>query len=249
MEIKNDIKEKKGKRLRSPGYPMISLQEAIERARILWDKDKNNFIPKEAAFKHLGFTHIGGYGARIIAALKHFGLISEKGNGIILTQDAVDLNIYKPTDEDYINIVKKIALKPDTYRKIYNEFNENIPSDDTLRIKLIKEYKFNHDKVKGFINDFRRTLSFAGLVEKEEETKDMQKTNADVTVNAEPLTISTKISAKVIISYPIPLSEGKNATITFSSLPIKKKDVDAIKKWLEFFSDNLTETEERQGKQ
>lgn len=52
------------------------------------------------------------------------------------------------------------------------------------------------------------------------------------------------ITPKAIKSYPIPLSEGKNAMIVFENLPVKKKDIEAIKKWLEFFSDNLTETKE-----
>ena len=52
------------------------------------------------------------------------------------------------------------------------------------------------------------------------------------------------ISAKVSVSYPIPLSGGENAAIMFSSLPVKNKDIEAIKKWLEYFADNLTENQD-----
>jgi len=250
MKTKEEVKEKKGKRLRSPGYPMISLKEAIQKANTLWDKDRRNLIPKEAAFAHLGFKKIGGYGGRIIAALKHYGLTSEKENGIILTQDAVDLAIYKSTDEDYINIVKKIALKPDIYNKIYNGYNGQLPSDDTLRVKLLKEYRFHPDKVKGFISDFRKTIEFAGLSKGIEiKGKDDVKTRDDINVilsgkeqgKTQIMENTTPIVSK---TYPIPLSKGKNAAIIFETLPVEKKDIEAIRKWLEFYSDNLTETEE-----
>lgn len=53
--------------------------------------------------------------------------------------------------------------------------------------------------------------------------------------------IMENTTAIVSKTYPIPLSEGENAAIMFSRLPVKKKDIEAIKKWLEYFSDNLTE--------
>jgi len=44
-------------------------------------------------------------------------------------------------------------------------------------------------------------------------------------------------------SFPIPLSRGKKAVIMFEALPVEKRDIEAIKKWLELFLDSLTETE------
>ncbi|MBI5663785.1 MAG: hypothetical protein HZC49_01660 [Nitrospirae bacterium] len=246
-----DEMEKKTSRKRSPGYPLIDLKEAIQKANTLWQKDKGNRIPKKVAFEHLGYESEGGYSARVLAALKHFGLISEKQNDIMLTKEAIDLALYKHEDQSYKDIVRNIALKPAIYDKLYNEYNGDLPSDATLKSRLIHNYEFNAGKVDKFIVNFRSTIAFAGLLENEEETEDMQKTNpADVTVNAEPFTISTKVTGTATIlpssaakHYPIPLSKGKTAIISFEVLPIEKKDVDAIKKWLEFFSDNLTETE------
>ncbi|KQC06800.1 MAG: hypothetical protein APR62_07500 [Smithella sp. SDB] len=153
---------KRGKR--SPGYPMISLEEAIQRAKILWDKDKNNPIPLRAVFEHLGYKNIGGYGGRVLSALKQFGLINEKKGDIRLTDEAVDLALHEPQDDIYIETIKKLAIKPNVYEKLFNEYNGNLPSDTTLKIKLIKEpYEFNPVKVDGFISDFKRTIEYANL--------------------------------------------------------------------------------------
>lgn len=44
--------------------------------------------------------------------------------------------------------------------------------------------------------------------------------------------------------FPIPLSKRKQAAIAFETLPVEKKDIEAIKKWLELFEESLTEDNE-----
>src|SRR5208283_1821517 len=163
--MNNAQENKKRKVQRSPGYPMLSLEEAIQKIKILWEKDRNKTIPIEAAYSHLGYKTMGGYASRVIAAMKKFGLIYEKQNDIILTDEAVDLALHEPSDATYIETVGKLALRPTIYEKLFNEYNGNLPSDATLKVKLIKEYEFNPDKVNGFLSDFRKTIEFAKLNE------------------------------------------------------------------------------------
>ena len=165
MDSAQEKKERKARGKRSPGYPMMSLEEAIQRANILWDKDKNNPIPLKAVYEHLGYKTEGGYGGRVLAAMKHFGLIYEKQGDINLTDEAVDLAIHEASDEKYIETIKKLALKPAIYERIFNDYNGNLPSDSTLKIKLIKDYEFNPDKVNSFLSDFRRTIEYARVDE------------------------------------------------------------------------------------
>lgn len=210
MEKPKEKKERKPRKpgKRSPGYPMISLDEAVQKAKTLWDKDKNNYIPLAAAYEHLGYKSQGGYAARIIAALKKFELISEKQNAIKLTEEAVDLALHNKSDESYIEIIKKLALKPAIYEKIFNKYNGIIPSDSTLRIELIKEHQFNPESVDDFISSFRKTIEFADLSggnkepEREGQAKFPSK-KEDRFVSALELIASGK---KPIIEIPIPLS-------------------------------------------
>ena len=171
-----DIQTSKKRRVRSPAYPMIPLDDAIDKVKILWENEKNNPFPKEAAIKDLGYDSYGGYSARVISALKQFGLISEEQNNIVLTKWAVDLCVYEPINNNYKNILKEIALNPITYRKLHDEYNGGLPSDSTLKLKLLREYGFNAGKIDGFLKDFRRTLTIAGLSDKEEVT-DMKHNN------------------------------------------------------------------------
>jgi hypothetical protein len=249
MDEKDDKKKRKSGK-RSPGYPFLGLEEAIQRAMILWDKDKNNSIPIEVVYKHLGYGFIGGYGGRVIAAMKHFDLISEEKDGIKLTSNAVDLALHQPTDEKYTEIIKELALKPVIYNKLFNEYKSNLPSDATLKIKLIKDYEFNPDKVDGFLSDFKKTIEFANL--HEVETPDQEKTtNVEQKMNLQtrgtlkatmpsPNSSATASSEREIAHYPI--GQGLKARILVSGAsPVTGDTIKKLIGLLELNKDDLPE--------
>ncbi|MHB8772626.1 MAG: hypothetical protein ACYC7J_16655 [Syntrophales bacterium] len=222
----NNEQEKKARKAgkRSPGYPMCSLEEAVQKAKILWDKDQNNPIPIEAAYEHLGYKPSGGgYAARILAALKKYGLIYEKQNDIYLTDEAVDLALHEPSDEKYIETIKILASKPTIYAKLINDYNGNLPSNATLKIKLIKDYEFNPSSVDDFLLNFRNTIEFANL--QRHNTADKEKTSSGgqevETVSCLPIKPTIKPSMAVndpgereIANYPI--GRNLNARIIIS---------------------------------
>jgi len=237
---------KKGKR--SPGYPVISLEEAVQKVKILWGKDQNNTIALSAAHEHLGYKAKGGYGARIIAALKTFDLISQKQDGIKLTSEAIDLALHDPSEEHYKDIVRQLALSPSIYKKLFDEYRGTV-SDATLKIKLIKDYGFNPTSVDDFISTFRKTINFAGLTEgnalQKVENGSLEKTRR---IEGEKMERTEKADNQDSVlqgrAFLIPLSKRKQATIAFESLPVDKKDIAAIEGWLKLFAPSLTEEEE-----
>lgn len=156
---------------RSPSYPMISLEGAIDRAKILWEKDRHNLMPKEVVLNHLGYEETSSYGGRVLAALKKFELIEEKNEKFKLTQWALDLAIYPTSDNRYLRALKEIALKPTIYQELFKKYKRGLPSDENLTAELIRGYGFNPRKVKGFIEDYRRTIDFADLYSDKEEDK------------------------------------------------------------------------------
>lgn len=230
-------KRKAGKR--SPSYPMLSLDEAIEKAKVLWEKDKNNSIPIEAVYEHLGYRSKAGYAARVLAALKKFNLIFEKQDDILLTEEAVDLALHSPTEEHYKETVKKLALSPSIYEKLFNEYNGKLPSDANLRIKLIKDYEFNPESVDDFLTNFRRTIDFAGLsAQAGDDIKVEDVAKVDMSKLLPPKTGKDFVrgSATLVQSFDVPLMEGSKATITFDKYPLEEADVELLKKWFEVYA-------------
>ena len=99
-------------RVRSPNYPAFSLAEAIEKARILFEKDGKAGAHKSVVLEHLGYTSEHGASLRAISALKTYGLISEEDSHIKLTDDALNVILYPNNEEKHQLAVLDLYLKP-----------------------------------------------------------------------------------------------------------------------------------------
>jgi len=161
----------KKERNRSPSFPAIDLKDAIEKARALYKADGLSWTPVNVAAKHWGFSEKSSSGIRTVAALLHFGLVSEDGGGDnrrIRLSETGKVIVLAPADEhsEAINkAIKTAALTPKLYKELWQKFGPKLPSDGTLQYELEKDGNFNRDSIKGFINDFKATMTFAGLKE------------------------------------------------------------------------------------
>ena len=63
---------------RSPNYPALSLQKALDFARKLYAVNHLHKASAEVVSKALGYTGLNGSSLTAIAALKKYGLIEEE---------------------------------------------------------------------------------------------------------------------------------------------------------------------------
>jgi hypothetical protein len=167
MENQGDTKRGK-KEGRSPGYPAIDLETALERAKQIKDAEKRNFAPIEAVMKHWGYISKSGPVLTTWAALIKFGLLEPKGTGTERQGRITDLawNILIDNREespDRVKAIQEAALSPTIHQKLWDRYEGNLPSDETFRIHLLRDYKFTEGAVKDFISQFKRTIAFAKL--------------------------------------------------------------------------------------
>jgi hypothetical protein len=148
---------------KSPNYPSMSFQEAISKAKILYEKDGKVGAPKKSALEHLGYKVESGASARTLSALRKYDLIADQNGRIVLTQHAIDLLVYPKESERYRAAIKHCSLSPKIYRTLWDEYGNGFPSDQTLKAELIDRHNFNPNQVAGFLKDFKNTIEFAGL--------------------------------------------------------------------------------------
>jgi hypothetical protein len=153
---------------RSPSYPAITLERALDRTRIVYKRERRNWAPPEALMEHWGYSPGSSNGLVTIAALKKYGLLDDKGQGgersLRLSESGLKLAIDEDGDAfEYRELLKDAALKPKIHSDLLSQFPEGLPSDATLRRVLIGELGFTETAVKGFIPTFRETLRFAGV--------------------------------------------------------------------------------------
>jgi hypothetical protein len=157
------------KRTRSPAYPYVNLQEAIERAKQFHAREQRNAANTIVAGKHWGFTDGSSSGSQTIAALISYGLMQDEGTGdkraVRLTNNALRILLdNRPDSQERDDLIRQAALSPKIHRQIWDKW-ETLPSDASLRHALLFEWEtpFNENSVDYFIKEFRDTIAFAKL--------------------------------------------------------------------------------------
>lgn len=153
--------------VRSPSFPILPIDEAIEKAQSVYEQDKRSLTPFEAVVTHLGFTTTkkkGGRPARAVSTLKQYGLLDER-NGQYRISDLAYKILNLPEDSpEREQSIKLAALSPKIFGKILRHYNGELPSDTAMRSYLILQEKFNPDSIADFIKVLRRTVELVNPI-------------------------------------------------------------------------------------
>jgi hypothetical protein len=160
----------KRRKPRSPSYPGIPLDVALDRARSLYEQEGRHSAPVTAIVEHWGYGQKSSGGLITLAALKKFGLLADEGNRDRRQAKLTDLALRILLDEredmtDLRAAVQQAALTPPIHKALWERYGSRLPSDATLRTHLLLELDFTESGVKEFIPEFRRTIEYAGLLE------------------------------------------------------------------------------------
>jgi hypothetical protein len=149
---------------RSPNFPAIPLADAIAKARKLYEKDKRASVSVKTVLVHLGFGEkLSGSSARVISALRQFGLLEEVGGQFRVTEAAARIFTLSEASPERTAAIQGAARKPAIYKDILGHYPDGLPSDAALGDYLILEKKFNSASVETFIRVFKASNEFAKL--------------------------------------------------------------------------------------
>lgn len=148
------------KRQRSPNYPLIGFKSALELATRLYEQEKRHPTTRALAAKYMGYNSINGRSKGVLSAVRKFGLIEPAGDDLVrVSDDAQALLVLPPDDPQRAELVQKLALRPEIYRELLNEFPGDLPSDANLRSHLILKRKFTEDAADLFLAAFRESVA------------------------------------------------------------------------------------------
>lgn len=146
-------------RLRSPNFPNLSLEEAIESAREIFDKSRHAEIPREAVAKDLGYSGLTGRSVVVLGALNQYGLVENttKGN-MKVSQLAADI-LHGYPEAVRLEALYKAGREPSLFRGIFEKFGDHVPSDNAVRSFLIQS-GFTNDGAEKALKTFTDTNRF-----------------------------------------------------------------------------------------
>lgn len=226
------------KKHRSPAYPSISLKDAIERARIFFKKEGKHEAILETAAVHWGYSPTSSSKLSTAAALKSFGLLQEKGGGMV---QLTPLGLAIVQDERLISperdaAIKQAALLPKIISELWGKYGVELPSHDTLTHYLKVDRGFNPKSVNDVIRVYKETVSYAGLgvrsnddgtvaVESSEEKDMNQVQSGTATENSARPPVLPDVSGEEIANIRV----SRDCTIRLIATgPYSKKSIEAL---------------------
>jgi hypothetical protein len=148
------------KKHRSPGYPQMSLSEAIEKIGLLHSAIGSHPTSREVVAKGLGYSGISGASATAIAALTRYGLIEGRGDDVRVSDLAMAI-LHPHSDEERQNALRTSALNPDLFRELSEKFPGRTPNNELLKNYLVRN-KFTAASADAAVLAYKETIEFVG---------------------------------------------------------------------------------------
>ncbi len=207
-------------RTRSPAYPAIDLKEALEKTETLWDRLTRHWGAADTVVTFWGYDKGSSSGYSALSALMKFGLLEDRGSGDKREVRLSDMGLKLVVNADKFSsehreLLRKAALLPVIHAQLWTMYGGSLPDDSIVERHLILDRGFNSAYVKGFIKEFKRTISFAELTPS--DTVGDTEASADSTMPsveqkaaapARPTTSTSPINAPRSAPPAMPLQPG-----------------------------------------
>jgi hypothetical protein len=156
---------------RSPSYPGINLETALERAEKLYTEERTNAAPVNTILDHWGYKPKSGGGMVALAALKKFGLLLDEGAGENRRARLSDLALRmirdkRPDSRERQDLIRQAALTPPIHTELWSQIREHgWPSEASMEYDLVQGRGFTEGGAREFIQEFKSTIAYARLGE------------------------------------------------------------------------------------
>jgi len=187
---------------RSPAYPFIPIQKALEKIAALYGQEKAHAAPLASALSAWGYSVKSSGGRQTLATMKYYGLVEITGEGDARMVKVSEMarRILLDTREDDTEkraLIREVALMPVAHKTLYQKYNTGLASDGTVRHFLTVEKGFNEDAAKELLAEFKQTASFIGLYQPDNRVDKLDELDDDGDDEKPP---SVKVGDKVQVT-------------------------------------------------
>ena len=144
------------KRTRSPNYPSISLPDALQRLKGLWDSIQGHAAPREVVASGIGYAKLHGASATAISALQKYGLLERSGDGLKISERGK--KYLQPLSEDERSgAIREAAMEPVLFSELNKQFPGGTRNDELLRNYLSRQ-GYSQSALPHVLHAYRDTL-------------------------------------------------------------------------------------------
>lgn len=232
---------------RSPNYPFISLADAVGRAKLIYEKERQHAADKLVMAKALGYGTLNGLSRSVLSALVKYGLLSEEGDQLKVGPLALDVLLHSPGSPERVSALQRAAYMPPLFGELRATFDGSLPSDENLRAVLVKK-GFNPNTVGNVIRSYRDTVLFVN--QELAQAPEAAEPAAPAQAQAAPM---TKVPGAITMFPPAPahvsaaglelafnLAPGRHARIAFTG-EVTRAEIEKLQRFLELSLDTFPE--------
>ncbi len=154
-------------RKKSPRAPSISLDEALDRALKVYDKERLNPAPPDVVAQGMGYKDANnGRALATIASVRYYGLVERQGDGRLGITKDVENYKYAPSEDMRRAYLRRFVAAPVLFAELLEKYASGLPSDGNLRYELIQR-DFLPATAESLVGILRRSFDFARVYEQE----------------------------------------------------------------------------------
>lgn len=126
-------------RPKSPNYPSLPLEEAIEFIRKIYSRSRSNPIDRQAAAKDMGYAGISGRSAQVLGTLAQYDLTERTGKeGLRVSPTAIDI-LHPDSEANRRSALRAAGFAPPLFSELRQRFSDGVPSDNAIRSYLMRK--------------------------------------------------------------------------------------------------------------
>jgi len=212
----------------------LSLPQAIEKARALYQSDGKAPVAKEAAVKAWGYKGLNGASLRVLGALNQYGLLdTPESRTVRLSPRALAILLEPEDSNERAQAIIGAVNEPPVFGEIMAHYPDGLPGDEGLKSYLVRTLNFRDAAAIDLIASLRDTIALAESVANvntspNEGRKEKQSPQRGGTM---------PVTAGQTFTYSLP--EGVVASVTISGKPATGEGVKVLRQFLDLVKQSI----------
>ena len=117
---------------RSPSYPSLLLEGAIEKTKKIHLAYNKSHVAREAIAKCIGYSSLSGSALTALGSLTSYGLLERRGKGEAAVSELALKILFAESSEERADATREALLTPSCFAKINEKFGDHVPETDGI---------------------------------------------------------------------------------------------------------------------
>ena len=241
-------------RTRSPNYPALSLPDAIDKTRRVYEKNHSARMDPLSVAKSLGMSSLHGSALTTISALRKYGLLEKDGKDLKVSREAVVILKEVEDSEERYDALQGALERPVLFDQLIDRYGSEEVDPETIAIHLETTMGFKSKAAIKASRNFRESVDFvtSQIPGYNAATDSFSSRDQDMPQTAErraPLrTPPVVASGKPEEEIRYRLSPNCLVTLSFDG-PVTQATVEKLRKFLEIGKDAYPKQEIEEGRE